>query len=99
MRSKDGIAPTMKTAIHFNNDVQTLTIFGGIITMIVKIYVLFIALSQGIKMVTYKSPYMIMTQMYLGDSDLMIMEERSFKDLNKLTFYFQDWQYKEQTDY
>lgn len=50
-------------------------------------------------MINNDQPYMVLTDKSLNSTDSLIMQERSLKDLNKITFYFQDWQMKHQTDY
>lgn len=65
-----------------------MSICGGISSLVVQLYILYVALSEGIKMISNEAPYIIMTDTSLSATDKLITQERSMKDLNKLTFYF-----------
>ena len=88
LRKMDGITMSVRSKIHFNNDTETLTVCGGFLTLFAMCYVAYVAISQGVAMIGNRKPHILMTEKNLAPNDPLIMQSRSFKDLNKITFYF-----------
>ena len=95
LRNMDGITKSVRSKVHFNNDTETLTVCGGFLTLLAMGYVLYVALSQGVAMINNQAPYILMTEKSLASNDPLIMQPRSFKELNKITFYFSDYLMKD----
>ena len=58
VRSKDGINPPSSGKLNFEGDVRQKTIIGGLVSLFVSGYVLYIAYTKGSIMVGLHNPYM-----------------------------------------
>lgn len=56
LRKQDNIVQPTCTKLHYENDFYQKTFVGGCVTLLVKGYIIYIALIQAEKMLMYKDP-------------------------------------------
>ena len=59
IRTKDTITLPSYNILHFDAELKTKTLVGGIISLCIKCYVFYIGFKNFIKMVTYDDPYIV----------------------------------------
>jgi hypothetical protein len=62
IRSKDDLVQDSSNLLHFDGEKNIKTLFGGIFTILVQIFVLQVAVSRSIQMFTYDQPYFHSTE-------------------------------------
>jgi hypothetical protein len=66
IRSKDIIAPDGSSQLHIRSDIKQKNIFGGLVSILIQIYILYVAYVRGVQMLTNKDP--ILQKIELQDS-------------------------------
>ena len=61
IRKQDSLSETASHTLHFKNDKEQKTIFGGVISLIIYAYIVKVVFVQGFNMITRSKPF---TQSY-----------------------------------
>ena len=57
LKSQDDVCPTLVSEMHLDNDEEQKTRCGGIISIVIKLMITYIVVSNGFKMVQNDDPY------------------------------------------
>lgn len=54
IKVKDSVTIPSALQLHFDGDIKIKTLGGGLISILIQLYVLYIAISKGVRMVNYE---------------------------------------------
>ena len=77
IRGQDEVAPSIRTELHLNDDMTEKTIFGGLLSIGVKLLIAYIALKNLILMLDKRDPYVFSQIRTLEANNTILMEERT----------------------
>jgi len=90
IKDQDILAPTIATEMTFGKDFRQNTYIGGIASIVMYGYMVYIVISQGLAMVNKKEPYILTTHEPFDFQGDMADEKLYLKDLNTVIFHFRD---------
>lgn len=78
LTSKDGIVLPSVLKLHFDNDMRIKTLVGGLTTIVINCYIIYIAVQKTLKMVKYNEPYISSFSFYADEK-----HEERYVDMSK----------------
>lgn len=86
LKNQDGIAPTINSELHLDNNEDQKTHFGGVLTIFVKIAMFYLIFFGGRKMLFYESQNISSVEVSIAEKQA----QKRVGDLNNIHFAILD---------